>query len=408
MSQGNRHPERPFLWHITGTLVIVLVGSTLWWGSFRFWNPAPYGGPHAADARIFVLAILFAYLCSLWGSQKILALPRCGRLTGVLSSAFLCCASASLRLVFWGRLYYSRPFWAWGFIASVLWIYGGHRLFFSFGQTVYAFLPGAVIPELEKEWRPNFVRLESMDFAPPYDVLVTPPTTRHLSTEWLRYVTNRTIQGIPIVHPAFLYEFFTGRMPIEHMKDERGFLFRPPLAYLPLKRVLDWGLLLLSLPPALILMGTIGILSLFHRPVFFTQERAGRNGVPFRIYKFRTMGPDGTVTRMGKFLRRHRLDELPQLLNILRGEMSFIGPRPEVVDLANRYAEEISFYSYRTSLLPGLTGWAQVNYGYASVTSENRIKLGYDLYYIKHASIALDALILLKTIRAVFTGFGAR
>jgi lipopolysaccharide/colanic/teichoic acid biosynthesis glycosyltransferase len=126
------------------------------------------------------------------------------------------------------------------------------------------------------------------------------------------------------------------------------------------------------------------------------------------MVKFRSMTPAGEVTAIGRLLRKYRLDELPQIWNVLRGEMSFIGPRPETPDLTVVYTEEIPFYPYRYSILPGITGWAQVNYGYASLTRENKIKLSYDLYYVKHASLLLDILIVLKTIKTMAAGFGAK
>lgn len=360
------------------------------------------------DAKNFIIAVTASYLLSIWGSKKILELPRCGRLIGVLTSTFFSFAGVSLILFLGCRFYYSRPFLAWSFFVSVLWIYVGCRLFFSFEQTVYGFLPGSVISELEREWRPNFVELDSVTSDVAFDVLVVPPTMRNMPREWVAYATNRTIRGVPITQPAFLYEFFTGRVTVESITDEPIFVFRPPLAYLPFKRMTDWVILTAALPFALLLMSILIAVASFRPPIFFTQERMGKNGVPFRMYKFRTMTEDGEVTPLGELLRKRHLDELPQLLNVIKGEMSFIGPRPEVTELAERYSRDIPFYDYRTSMLPGITGWAQVNYGYASVTSENKIKLSYDLYYIKHASFALDALILLKTFNVLLTGFTAK
>jgi exopolysaccharide biosynthesis polyprenyl glycosylphosphotransferase len=155
-------------------------------------------------------------------------------------------------------------------------------------------------------------------------------------------------------------------------------------------------------------------------PVVFSQRRTGQHGRPFKIYKFRTMAVqahasakfaqanDKRITRLGRFLRKSRLDEIPQLLNVLLGHMSLIGPRPEQHTFVNDFAVSIPSYPYRHLVRPGITGWAQVMQGYAASEEETTIKLSYDLYYVKHYSLALDLLIVAKTVRTVLTGFGAR
>jgi exopolysaccharide biosynthesis polyprenyl glycosylphosphotransferase len=152
-------------------------------------------------------------------------------------------------------------------------------------------------------------------------------------------------------------------------------------------------------------------------PVFFVQPRLGRGGRPFDLLKFRTMFVGARVsewvgdnhhciTRVGRWLRRFRLDELPQLVNVLRGEMDLVGPRPHPVSNARLFIENIPFYPLRLLVRPGITGWAQVEYGYANSLEEETEKMYYDLYYIKHRSVALDLRILLATLKVVFTGHG--
>ncbi len=154
-------------------------------------------------------------------------------------------------------------------------------------------------------------------------------------------------------------------------------------------------------------------------PIFYTQERVGKNGRRFKIIKYRTMirgaetnGPqfaaesDPRVTPIGKLLRKTRLDELPQVLNVLKSDMSFVGPRPERPELVEQITEEIPFYNARHLVKPGLTGWAQINFSYAASIEENIKKLQYDLYYIKHRSFALDAAIILKTIPIILSSKG--
>jgi lipopolysaccharide/colanic/teichoic acid biosynthesis glycosyltransferase len=156
-------------------------------------------------------------------------------------------------------------------------------------------------------------------------------------------------------------------------------------------------------------------------PILYRQPRVGRGGKMFTLTKFRTMindaealGPqftaydDPRITRPGRFLRMSRLDELPQLWSVLRGELSLIGPRPERPVFVEEFSREIPFYDSRHLIRPGVTGWAQVNYGYADDQAETMEKLTYDLFYIKHSSFWLDLHIVGKSIWTVLTGFGAR
>ena len=156
-------------------------------------------------------------------------------------------------------------------------------------------------------------------------------------------------------------------------------------------------------------------------PMFFIQERVGQGNKDFKVYKLRSMCKDSEkdgaqfaqaddmrITRVGHFIRKTRLDEIPQFINVLKGDMSLIGPRPEQRAFVNQFEEEIPFYSYRHVVKPGITGWAQVVHGYAADADDTRVKIEHDFYYIKHFSLWLDILIVVKTIRTILTGFGAR
>jgi exopolysaccharide biosynthesis polyprenyl glycosylphosphotransferase len=183
--------------------------------------------------------------------------------------------------------------------------------------------------------------------------------------------------------------------------------------------VLSLFLLALTLP--LMLLTALAIKLDSPGPVFYRQERVGLDGVPFILAKFRSMrtdaeteGPvwaakgDSRVTRIGALMRATRIDELPQLINVLQGKMSFIGPRPERPHFVGKLAGMIPFYEARLQVRPGLTGWAQVNYPYGASTEDARMKLSYDLYYVRHRSILLDVLILFSTIRVILFQEGAR
>ena len=183
--------------------------------------------------------------------------------------------------------------------------------------------------------------------------------------------------------------------------------------------VLSLGLLVFTLP--LMLATIIAIRFDSPGPILYRQDRVGLNGKPFVLTKFRSMRPDAEasgpvwamledkrITRVGQFIRLTRIDELPQLFNILRGEMSFIGPRPERPVFVAQLIEQIPFYADRSAVKPGLTGWAQVNYPYGASVEDAKMKLSYDLYYVKHQSFWLDMVIVFSTIRVILFQEGAR
>jgi lipopolysaccharide/colanic/teichoic acid biosynthesis glycosyltransferase len=220
--------------------------------------------------------------------------------------------------------------------------------------------------------------------------------------------------------PTF-YEFLTGKLPTDHITDDWIFdwsVNSKKIYYIRIKWLIDLALAgILSTLAAPLMLVTALLIKLDSKgPVFFLQERLGQKGVPFHIIKFRTMfqgsennGPvwtnynDPRITRIGKIIRKLRLDELPQLFNILRNEMSFIGPRP----LAHTsYMEDIQFYKYRSLVKPGITGWAQVTYPEGLTIDTTNEKLKYDLYYIKNIGFMLDLAIIFKTMRIVIFGKG--
>jgi lipopolysaccharide/colanic/teichoic acid biosynthesis glycosyltransferase len=224
-----------------------------------------------------------------------------------------------------------------------------------------------------------------------------------------------------------LLESLTGRVSIEHLSENNFGSLLPNLAWRKAKRAVDVIAAILLLPIFLPLFLVIGILIRLDSsgPMFFRQERVGVGGRPFNIVKFRTMYAlgdepeaslttaittvgDQRVTRMGRWLRRTRIDELPQIFNILAGQMSWIGPRPEAVALSHWYDVEIPFYIYRHIVRPGITGWAQVNQGHVTDLVDIYRKLQFDFYYIKNFSVWIDILIALRTLRVIWNGFGSK
>ena len=231
-------------------------------------------------------------------------------------------------------------------------------------------------------------------------------------------------RGVEITRMPILYEEIAGRVPVHHLEADwmiRSFTdeMRVSRFYEFVKRLMDIlggaiGLLLFGISFPFILVAT-WIDSGF--PIFYAQTRLGQGGQVFKIYKYRTMHQgaeadgeaklavenDPRVTRVGNFLRQTRLDELPQFWNILNGEMSLAGPRAERPELVAEFQKQIPFYRARLLVKPGLTGWAQINYGYVANVTETVVKLEYDLYYIKHRSLMMDIVIVLRTIGTVLS-----
>jgi exopolysaccharide biosynthesis polyprenyl glycosylphosphotransferase len=232
------------------------------------------------------------------------------------------------------------------------------------------------------------------------------------------------VRGILVEDALDFYEALTGKIAIEACRPSVLILskgFRNHGAAETVARIVSMvaaviGIILVA--PLLALLA-IAIKINSRGPVFFMQQRAGRDGKPFSLIKFRTMHPAeharsewvtdnlDRITGLGRWLRRFRLDELPQLLNVLRGEMNLIGPRPHPTSNHAVFADEIAYYGIRNSVRPGVTGWAQVRYGYANNLEEETEKMRYDLYYIKNRSIWLDLRILFETVGIIIFGQGA-
>lgn len=250
-------------------------------------------------------------------------------------------------------------------------------------------------------------------------VVVDPHATLDLT--WSKFITKLVLHGIPVYHRDHLEEGLTGKVYFEsHTECNFGALL-PSLSYLRMKRALDLALAAIVLPLVLPVIAVACLAIRIESPgsPIFRQERTGYRGRRFVCYKLRTMrsGTDGPaftlegdprVTRFGALLRKWRIDELPQVINIFKGEMSWIGPRPEAVILARRYARHVRFYDYRHAVRPGISGWAAVHQGNVGNIDAAGEKLAYDFYYIKYFSFWLDFLIAVKTVRTIWTGFGSR
>jgi len=249
--------------------------------------------------------------------------------------------------------------------------------------------------------------------------------TEDLPDEWEAFLADAALAGRMVYQVKQLSESLTGRVELEHLSENSFGSLLPARGYFYLKGLVDFLFAILILPVALPLMAVCAVAIRIDStgPALFRQTRVGHAGKPITVYKFRTMRDvlvaderkaamtsdgDDRVTRIGRVLRNLRLDELPQIFNILKWQMSWIGPRPEAEVLSLWYTSELPFYRYRHVVKPGISGWAQVNQGHVAEVEEVHRKLQYDFYYIKYFSPWLDLLILFRTVKTMLTGWGAR
>jgi len=254
-----------------------------------------------------------------------------------------------------------------------------------------------------------------------YDVILV-SFTESISTEWARALSRAMLAGCQVRHVGEYVEDVRGAVSIEHFELDQ--LTNVGLvSYRSVKRLADFATAIFICPVviSLTLLSAMSIFLSMGWPVFFVQQRVGLAGKPFQMWKLRTMLPprpgetdraavpgDERITPVGAFLRRFRIDELPQFWNVLRGEMSLIGPRPEAMAFHEEYLREVPEYAYRNLVRPGITGWAQVCAPPSATADEARRKLSYDLYYVKRMSMLLDLQIAIRTIWTVTHGSGVR
>jgi lipopolysaccharide/colanic/teichoic acid biosynthesis glycosyltransferase len=246
-----------------------------------------------------------------------------------------------------------------------------------------------------------------------------------LPDEWEAFLADAALDGRIVYQVKQLSESLTGRVELEHLSENSFGSLVPALGYFYLKSFIDFIFALVLVPFVLPLLTVVAVAIRLDSkgPILFRQRRVGHAGRSITVYKFRTMrdveadddrsaamtkADDDRITRLGHLLRKLRIDELPQIFNILKWEMSWIGPRPEAQVLSLWYTSEIPFYRYRHVVKPGISGWAQVNQGHVAEVGEVHRKLQYDFYYIKYFSPWLDALIFFRTVKTMLTGWGAR
>ena len=320
------------------------------------------------------------------------------------------------------RADYSRYQLGASFLVNVVWFLAIHRVLRRNTWQQFAVVPneGMRAPPSTPSVRWQHLQSPQLDTSS-IDGVVADLRFDH-EPQWGRLLARCALAGLPVYDIRKISEQLTGRVEINHLSENTFVSTLQGLVYLKVKRGIDL-LAVVALAPGFVI--AIGVAALAIRledggPAIFRQARTGHRGRPFTIYKLRSMRVetadgehftsegDPRITRIGGFLRKYRIDEFPQIWNILRGQMSWIGPRPESLALAEWYDREVPFYSYRHMVRPGITGWAQVNQGNVAKIDAATEKLHYDFYYIKHLSPWLELLIAAKTVQTILTGYGSR
>ncbi|WP_252035783.1 MULTISPECIES: sugar transferase [Vibrio] len=376
--------------------------------------------PEAVKYSIFSVLITYAAAAStLPQISKYLLVERKYYILPVLLTMFAILAG----VIALTRLEYSRTIIVHGFTISFAWLYTS-----SLMRKNYKKLKLSAIDNFDLAIFKNHKNIEVIPL--PLDRNIASIQSglivnlhKKLSAEDSKFVADCSINNIPVFHSESIREMIEGKVQTCHLSENAIGTLNPNPIYFNLKRIWESLLIIASAPITIPIMALTVLLIKIESPgpALFTQERVGQKGKSFKIYKFRSMTvkqPHDTdkfateeqarITKIGKFIRKVRIDELPQFFNVLKGEMSLIGPRPEQESFVNKFEQDIPFYGYRHMVKPGITGWAQTVQGYADDTDSTREKLAHDLYYIKHLSFWLDMNIVLKTIRTMLTGFGAQ
>ncbi|WP_232818149.1 exopolysaccharide biosynthesis polyprenyl glycosylphosphotransferase [Zobellella maritima] len=362
-----------------------------------------------------------AYAISFLTLRKLLSFPGSSSASYILPTLLI--YYSMLALLFWAfRMDYSVYYLSYALGLNILFSFGCYFTVVRHIRQRLALVPMGKAKNMEKLPGAHWLRLEGPRLSGERVDAVVADLHADIPNEWERFLARCTLAGVPVYHYKHIRESLTGKVKVEHLSENEFGSLQPSLIYSIFKRLVDLAMSLLMLP---LLLPVLGLVSLWIKkdsdgPALFIQERMGYRGELFRVYKFRSMyidregsgftegENDPRITPVGKIIRKYRIDELPQIFNVIKGDMSFIGPRPESRSLSEWYERDVPFFSYRHIVRPGISGWAQVEQGYAAEVDGMKEKLEYDFYYIKNFTLWLDALIVYKTIRTLLTGFGAR
>jgi lipopolysaccharide/colanic/teichoic acid biosynthesis glycosyltransferase/uncharacterized MnhB-related membrane protein len=377
------------------------------------------------DRLIFVCGFPIAYSVSLLACHHLIKIPSFDIFNRIIFVNLIVYSFLGLLLSILRIHLYSRPVVLTEFIVSTILL----AIFFSLWYRTYPRRLG-ILPDTDIKRFNSFQNLH-VDMVNTENVQLDKFDAIALNlhqgdrVERTKLLTAITQKRIPVYDVNYIIENLSGRVPLVELTDSALRTFTPPDFYLPIKRIIDIILVLFLSPLAICLSLIIAIvIKLESRgPILFSQKRTGLHGTEFDMLKFRSMTninePDSftvteqlktdssRVTYVGRFIRRLRLDEIPQMWNVLRGEMSLIGPRPEQIRLTERFHHLIPYYGFRHTIRPGISGWAQVMYPYTVSDDQTRIKLEYDLFYIKHMSPWIDLIVIIRTIRTIMFGVGS-
>jgi lipopolysaccharide/colanic/teichoic acid biosynthesis glycosyltransferase len=368
-----------------------------------------------------------AYIFSLYFFRRVATFPGFG-LVGFVMPAVTAGYGILLTAFFAARLDYSRFTFFLSFVFAMCFLFLVSISFRRNGGQKFYLIPSEHTCKLIAIEGAKWTILSEPRLPDDRSAVLIADLRADLGEDWERLVADAALRGYPVYHSKQVQESLTGRVEIEHLSENSFGSLIPNLSYRKIKRMIDLSLALVLLPLLIAPFVFVALLIKLDSsgPVFFRQVRRGYRGEDFHVLKFRTMqhqaaSPNDTardiaitqtsdprITRIGAFLRRTRIDELPQLWNVIRGEMSWIGPRPEAIALSDWYMAELPFYTYRHVVRPGITGWAQVNQGHVADLDGVHEKLHYDFFYIKNFSAWLDLLITWRTIGIVFSGYGAK
>lgn len=408
-----QNPIWNYVWYFTGLPLILAVCSVIAWGNISL--PVKAIPMTALVGLLYIGIWANGYQSNNYLSYRAIGLSVFYTTIGIL---------IIFSILALGRLYYSRSFLLSAYGITVIWIIFG-TIFFGKRHNKYIVVRGGLADRLNRfsklGW--SFLdKLEIKDSLRGYDGIVV-DLHAHNDKKTLKVLADSSLHGMPVLHAATILENYSGRINLGYIAREGIYDLEKSKAYRIFKRVWEVSFIFLLLPliiPLLVII-SIAIKVDSRGPVLFKQQRVGKNGKLFTMYKFRSMSSDAEIegsrfaheedariTRIGRFIRTFRIDELPQFWNVIKGDMSLIGPRPEQEYFVNYFNDEIPFYSYRHKVRPGITGWAQVKDGYAAGLVATKQKLGFDLYYVKNLSLSLDLLIAYATLKTILTGSGSR
>lgn len=404
-----------FFQFIIGILVLVTFSAIPIWG-LEFWK--------FEDPNIFTSLITCAlsFFISTLSLRNLFRLPGSQSVGYVLPITTICFALPVLFILFF-RTSYSIQVFIVSYFITLVWCYLGFFIGKRYRIVRYALLPFGEIRELDSAHGALFEVLKTPDFGDQrFNAILADFNNKKLTPEWEKFLAHCTLSRIPVYSIKRIRESLLGRVKIDHLSENEFGSLLPSSSYEKIKRLIDLLTAILVIPILLPFFLIIALCIRLESPgsILFVQERMGFRGKTFKMFKFRSMyidkrgsrftkeQNDPRITKIGNVIRKFRIDELPQVFNILLGQMSFIGPRPESYELSHWYEKDVPFFAYRHVVRPGISGWAQVEQGYAAEVDGMKVKLEYDFYYIKNFSFWLDLLITFKTVKTILTGFGAR